>query len=69
MVEVDAYDTDELINELIARGDAYQALAEELLDGDPGMRYWPGDAYDGGPVFSDGDVKKFRQKATRRNDE
>jgi len=70
--DVAAAEIADLQQELIeatARGDAYQALAEELLDGDPGMRYWPGDAYEGGPVFSGVDVKKFRQKAKRRNDE
>jgi len=63
MVMTESDDVNELIVDLTARGDAYQALAEELLDGDPGMLYWPDD---GEPTFTSGDVARFIRRATER---
>ena len=66
MVDTDAYDVDELIEILTARGNAYQLLAElilNILDYDDLMILWPGDL-DTGRQFLPKDVATFRREAS-----
>ena len=66
MVEMNAHDTDELIETLTARGNAYQLLAELILNiigYDDLMVFWPGDL-DTGRQFLPRDVAAFRREVS-----
>ena len=60
---------EELMIELLARGDAYCAFAENIIDGDQAdMKWWPGDSRRGRP-FHTSDVVKFRRHARQMVEE